>query len=105
MRAVQWAVGTWCPRATEGGHATLSSFRCDFEDTAQYCVSAMNTQGELSAIASIVVKSTLFFSHHLTLTRARVTFPHKEIVQNDAACEKLPLPLHNCKLDMQLISK
>lgn len=62
----------------------------------------MNTQGELSAIASIVVKSTLFF---LTLTRARVTFPHKEIVQNDAACEKWPLPLHNCKLDMQLIAK
>lgn len=39
---------------------TLSSFRCDFEDTAQYRVSAMNTQGEQSAIASVVVKSRLF---------------------------------------------
>lgn len=36
----------------------LSSFRCDFDDTAQYRVSAMNPKGELSAFASIVVKST-----------------------------------------------
>lgn len=35
----------------------LSSFRCDFDDTAQYRVSAMNSQGELSAFASVVVKS------------------------------------------------
>lgn len=35
---------------------SLEINKCDFEDTAQYCVSAMNTQGELSAIASIVVK-------------------------------------------------
>lgn len=35
----------------------LSSFRCDFDDTAQYRVSAMNSKGELSAFASIVVKS------------------------------------------------
>lgn len=34
-----------------------SSFRCDFDDTAQYRVSAMNSKGELSAFASIVVKS------------------------------------------------
>lgn len=37
----------------------LSSFRCDFDDTAQYRVSAMNSKGELSAFASVVVKSTL----------------------------------------------
>uniref|UniRef100_A0A3Q2YC56 Myomesin 1 n=1 Tax=Hippocampus comes TaxID=109280 RepID=A0A3Q2YC56_HIPCM len=30
---------------------------CDFEDTAQYRVSAMNVKGEVSAFASIVVKS------------------------------------------------
>ncbi|XP_068199788.1 myomesin-1 isoform X2 [Antennarius striatus] len=30
--------------------------RCDFEDTAQYRVSAMNCEGELSAYASVVVK-------------------------------------------------
>ncbi|KAJ8277638.1 hypothetical protein GJAV_G00077930 [Gymnothorax javanicus] len=30
--------------------------RCDFDDTAQYHVSAMNAKGELSAFASIVVK-------------------------------------------------
>ncbi|XP_030612165.1 M-protein, striated muscle isoform X2 [Archocentrus centrarchus] len=29
---------------------------CDFDDTAQYRVSAMNSQGELSAFASVVVK-------------------------------------------------
>lgn len=32
-------------------------FRCDFDDTAQYRVSAMNSKGELSAFASVVVKS------------------------------------------------
>lgn len=37
-------------------HMTLSPFRCDFDDTAQYRVSAMNSKGELSAFASIVVK-------------------------------------------------
>lgn len=35
----------------------LVSCRCDFDDTAQYRVSAMNSQGEQSAFASIVVKS------------------------------------------------
>lgn len=39
-------------------HMTFSSFSCDFEDTAQYRVSAMNSEGELSAFASVVVKST-----------------------------------------------
>ncbi|CAK6970211.1 myomesin-1 [Scomber scombrus] len=35
---------------------SLEINRCDFDDTAQYRVSAMNTQGELSAFASVVVK-------------------------------------------------
>jgi hypothetical protein len=35
----------------------MCSFRCDFEDTAQYRASAMNVKGELSAYASVVVKS------------------------------------------------
>lgn len=39
-------------------HVTFSSSSCDFEDTAQYRVSAMNSKGELSAFASVVVKST-----------------------------------------------
>ncbi|XP_061569767.1 M-protein, striated muscle isoform X3 [Cololabis saira] len=35
---------------------SLEIDRCDFDDTAQYHISAMNTQGEESAFASIVVK-------------------------------------------------
>lgn len=37
-------------------HMSLCHFRCDFDDTAQYRVSAMNSKGELSAFASVVVK-------------------------------------------------
>ena len=44
-------------RITDIDHLMLSSFRCDFDDTAQYRVSAMNSNGELSAFASVVVKS------------------------------------------------
>lgn len=33
------------------------NFRCDFDDTAQYRASAMNVKGEISAYASLVVKS------------------------------------------------
>uniref|UniRef100_A0AAX7UFV0 Myomesin 1b n=1 Tax=Astatotilapia calliptera TaxID=8154 RepID=A0AAX7UFV0_ASTCA len=36
---------------------SLEINKCDFDDTAQYRVSAMNSQGELSAFASVVVKS------------------------------------------------
>lgn len=61
-------VGTGQPRVTGGGHVTLSSCRCDFDDTAQYRVSAMNTQGEQSAIASVVVKSRLFFYFYFLFT-------------------------------------
>ncbi|XP_071381721.1 myomesin-1 isoform X2 [Centroberyx affinis] len=35
---------------------SLEINRCDFDDTAQYRASAMNSKGELSAFASIVVK-------------------------------------------------
>ncbi|XP_032360214.1 M-protein, striated muscle isoform X5 [Etheostoma spectabile] len=35
---------------------SLEINRCDFDDTAQYRVSAMNSKGELSAYASVVVK-------------------------------------------------
>ncbi|XP_008394904.1 M-protein, striated muscle isoform X2 [Poecilia reticulata] len=35
---------------------SLEINKCDFDDTAQYRVSAMNSQGEQSAIASVVVK-------------------------------------------------
>ncbi|TNN65811.1 M-protein, striated muscle [Liparis tanakae] len=35
----------------------VSIARCDFDDTAQYRVSAMNSKGELSAFASVVVKN------------------------------------------------
>ncbi|XP_061877465.1 M-protein, striated muscle-like isoform X3 [Entelurus aequoreus] len=38
------------------GVHSLEINRCDFDDTAQYRVSAMNSKGELSAFASIVVK-------------------------------------------------
>uniref|UniRef100_A0A3Q3LFI9 Myomesin 1b n=1 Tax=Mastacembelus armatus TaxID=205130 RepID=A0A3Q3LFI9_9TELE len=39
------------------GVHSLEINRCDFDDTAQYHVSAMNSKGELSAYASVVVKS------------------------------------------------
>ena len=47
-----------CTRSvTAPGTHPFCSFRCDFEDTAQYRASAMNAKGELSAYASVVVKS------------------------------------------------
>uniref|UniRef100_A0A8D0GZ81 Myomesin 1 n=1 Tax=Sphenodon punctatus TaxID=8508 RepID=A0A8D0GZ81_SPHPU len=39
------------------GMHSLEINKCDFEDTAQYRASAMNVKGELSAYASLVVKS------------------------------------------------
>uniref|UniRef100_A0A6Q2XRW0 Myomesin 1b n=1 Tax=Esox lucius TaxID=8010 RepID=A0A6Q2XRW0_ESOLU len=55
------------PMAHPGKYKLESSYnvhsleinRCDFDDTAQYRVSAMNSKGELSSYASIVVKNTL----------------------------------------------
>ncbi|KAM6978017.1 myomesin-1 [Aplochiton taeniatus] len=52
------------PLAHPGKYKIASSYnvhslevnRCDFDDTAQYRVSAMNSKGELSAFASIIVK-------------------------------------------------
>uniref|UniRef100_A0A3Q3VPF1 Myomesin-1 n=1 Tax=Mola mola TaxID=94237 RepID=A0A3Q3VPF1_MOLML len=40
---------------------SLEINRCDFDDTAQYSVSAMNSKGEQSAFASVVVKSRFSF--------------------------------------------
>uniref|UniRef100_A0A673ZKT3 Myomesin-1 n=1 Tax=Salmo trutta TaxID=8032 RepID=A0A673ZKT3_SALTR len=53
------------PMARPGKYKLQSSYnvhslqidRCDFDDTAQYRVSAMNSRGELSTFASVVVKS------------------------------------------------
>uniref|UniRef100_A0AAY4A0Y8 Myomesin 1 n=1 Tax=Denticeps clupeoides TaxID=299321 RepID=A0AAY4A0Y8_9TELE len=53
------------PLSSPGKYKVESSYnvhsleinRCDFDDTAQYRVSAMNSKGELSAFASVVVKS------------------------------------------------
>uniref|UniRef100_A0A8C7G8D8 Myomesin 1 n=1 Tax=Oncorhynchus kisutch TaxID=8019 RepID=A0A8C7G8D8_ONCKI len=53
------------PMAHPGKYKLQSSYnvhsleidRCDFDDTAQYRVSAMNSRGELSTFASVVVKS------------------------------------------------
>uniref|UniRef100_A0AAY3ZY31 Myomesin-1 n=1 Tax=Denticeps clupeoides TaxID=299321 RepID=A0AAY3ZY31_9TELE len=52
------------PLSSPGKYKVESSYnvhsleinRCDFDDTAQYRVSAMNSKGELSAFASVVVK-------------------------------------------------
>lgn len=49
-----------CVCVVDSDHLILWSFRCDFDDTAQYQVSAMNAKGELSAYASVVVKSKEF---------------------------------------------
>uniref|UniRef100_A0A8D3B5X2 Myomesin-1 n=1 Tax=Scophthalmus maximus TaxID=52904 RepID=A0A8D3B5X2_SCOMX len=46
---------------------SLEINRCDFDDTAQYRVSAMNSKGELSAFASVVVKSRFHLVQTLTL--------------------------------------
>ncbi|KAF4089395.1 hypothetical protein AMELA_G00066070 [Ameiurus melas] len=52
------------PMAHPGKYKLVSSYnvhsleinKCDFDDTAQYRVSAINSKGELSAFASVVVK-------------------------------------------------
>uniref|UniRef100_A0A8C1QDB1 Myomesin-1 n=1 Tax=Cyprinus carpio TaxID=7962 RepID=A0A8C1QDB1_CYPCA len=52
------------PMAKPGKYKVVSSYsvhsleinKCDFDDTAQYRVSAMNSKGEVSAFASVVVK-------------------------------------------------
>uniref|UniRef100_A0A665WLT9 Myomesin-1 n=1 Tax=Echeneis naucrates TaxID=173247 RepID=A0A665WLT9_ECHNA len=50
---------------------SLEINRCDFDDTAQYHVSAMNSKGELSAFASVVVKSK--FHRFQTASQSEVT--------------------------------
>uniref|UniRef100_A0A3B3B6Q7 Myomesin 1b n=1 Tax=Oryzias melastigma TaxID=30732 RepID=A0A3B3B6Q7_ORYME len=47
---------------------------CDFDDTAQYRVSAMNSQGEQSAFASVVVKFKGEVDEALPLPRYGITF-------------------------------
>uniref|UniRef100_A0A8B9HCG7 Myomesin 1b n=1 Tax=Astyanax mexicanus TaxID=7994 RepID=A0A8B9HCG7_ASTMX len=62
------------PMSNPGKYKVESSYsvhsleinRCDFDDTAQYRVSAMNSKGELSAIASVVVKRCFLPSYGIT---------------------------------------
>ncbi len=42
---------------------SVCNSRCDFDDTAQYRVSAMNSKGEASVFASVVVKSRSEINH------------------------------------------
>lgn len=35
----------------------LSHYSCDFSDTAEYRISALNVKGESSAFASVIIKS------------------------------------------------
>uniref|UniRef100_A0A8C1JFC9 Myomesin-1 n=1 Tax=Cyprinus carpio TaxID=7962 RepID=A0A8C1JFC9_CYPCA len=59
------------PMAKPGKYKVVSSYsvhsleinKCDFDDTAQYRVSAMNSKGEVSAFASVVVKSRFEMNH------------------------------------------
>uniref|UniRef100_A0A671K7Z7 Myomesin 1b n=1 Tax=Sinocyclocheilus anshuiensis TaxID=1608454 RepID=A0A671K7Z7_9TELE len=59
------------PMAKPGKYKVESSYsvhaleinKCDFDDTAQYRVSAMNSKGETSAFASVVVKSRFEMNH------------------------------------------
>lgn len=49
-------------------------FRCDFDDIAQYRASAMNVKGEISAFASLVVKSR-FAKYFRRVSLLRCTSP------------------------------
>ncbi len=53
-------------KGRSGGVCNMSvcNSRCDFDDTAQYRVSAMNSKGEASAFASVIVKSRSEINHH-----------------------------------------
>ncbi|XP_055737118.1 M-protein, striated muscle-like [Salvelinus fontinalis] len=77
------------PMACPGKYKLQSSYnvhsleidRCDFDDTAQYRVSAMNSRGELSTFASIVVKrfkgevdETLPMPRHGIVSEYGITF-------------------------------
>lgn len=84
----------------------LSSFRCDFDDTAQYRVSAMNSQGELSAFASVVVKSRF---HPIPQLMPK-TYIKKKLKSNYIFlinCLKLVcdnLNLHVCEMKTKILS-
>uniref|UniRef100_A0A3Q3GE63 Myomesin-1 n=1 Tax=Labrus bergylta TaxID=56723 RepID=A0A3Q3GE63_9LABR len=58
---------------------SLEINKCDFDDTAQYRVSAMNANGELSAFASIVVKSR----SHQVFKQSHTKAPDTTRSQND----------------------
>ncbi|XP_029556821.1 M-protein, striated muscle isoform X1 [Salmo trutta] len=77
------------PMARPGKYKLQSSYnvhslqidRCDFDDTAQYRVSAMNSRGELSTFASVVVKrfkgevdETLPMPRHGIVSEYGITF-------------------------------
>eukprot|EP00063_Salmo_salar_P038439 XP_014013274.1 PREDICTED: M-protein, striated muscle-like isoform X2 [Salmo salar] len=77
------------PMARPGKYKLQSSYnvhslqidRCDFDDTAQYRVSAMNSSGELSTFASVVVKrfkgevdETLPMPRHGIVSEYGITF-------------------------------
>ncbi|XP_014013275.2 M-protein, striated muscle isoform X3 [Salmo salar] len=77
------------PMARPGKYKLQSSYnvhslqidRCDFDDTAQYHVSAMNSSGELSTFASVVVKrfkgevdETLPMPRHGIVSEYGITF-------------------------------
>uniref|UniRef100_A0A3P8W4J3 Myomesin 1a (skelemin) n=1 Tax=Cynoglossus semilaevis TaxID=244447 RepID=A0A3P8W4J3_CYNSE len=55
---------------------SLEIRNCDFLDTAQYRVSALNIKGEVSSVATIVVKSKLFLISFL----ASPSFPPTSII-------------------------
>uniref|UniRef100_A0A8C4I3S6 Myomesin 1a (skelemin) n=1 Tax=Dicentrarchus labrax TaxID=13489 RepID=A0A8C4I3S6_DICLA len=45
---------------------SLEIKNCDFFDTAQYCVSALNVKGEYSSVATVVVKNGFCSEHGVT---------------------------------------
>uniref|UniRef100_A0A673GY73 Myomesin-1 n=1 Tax=Sinocyclocheilus rhinocerous TaxID=307959 RepID=A0A673GY73_9TELE len=70
------------PMAKPGKYKVESSYsvhaleinKCDFDDTAQYRVSAMNSKGETSAFASVVVKSRFEMNHPKLILMRTLTY-------------------------------
>uniref|UniRef100_A0A9J7X114 Myomesin-1 n=1 Tax=Cyprinus carpio carpio TaxID=630221 RepID=A0A9J7X114_CYPCA len=98
------------PMAKPGKYKVVSSYsvhsleinKCDFDDTAQYRVSAMNSKGETSAFASVVVKSRFEMNHpKLFLMRTlNVIAPSLPVKTSDADAEiagapGAPLDVHS----------
>uniref|UniRef100_A0A672GRJ6 Myomesin 1b n=1 Tax=Salarias fasciatus TaxID=181472 RepID=A0A672GRJ6_SALFA len=74
---------------------TLEINRCDFDDTAQYRVSVMNSSGELSAIASVVVKSTFQQVHTPFSPQNLPTFSKSRLL--------LPSPKQMSRVDTNIV--